>query len=823
MRRSPVDRFRSFFLTALVAMSAVAYSPTPAAAAAPTYTFNGGGWGHGVGLSQYGAQGYAKQGWTYDRILAHYYQGTKLVTKPTAKVRVNLDDGASSRSQWKIKAGSTTPLAIVQESDTAIRKDLNATSSYWITTSGSNTRVCADASGKPGTVLKTFSGACFASAGGLVEMSSKSGPFNYAGIRWRGTIHFKPATATTSKAVNYVDLEEYLYGVVPRESPSSWNAEALKAQAVAARSYAYQDAVDKRTLYCTTKSQVYNGKSRPNNNHEADSTNAAVNATKGQLVWYGSETKPVKTYFSSCSGGHTANIETVWGSAAKPYYEGVEDADQASPYYRWSAGAYSAAFVADKVRALDIARGGGLDYSASSPAIVTNISTERAGSGWTHHVTLTWSNGAKYRITGATLQSALGLRSAKYGVARTYPVVKKTRVQERDTRLAWSGLWKRLTSTSVSNGTMFYSATANSSLVAEFSGNGIVWIAKKGPTYGRAAVYVDGKLVKTVDLYSSKSKYRQTVFSTTSLGSGKHKLAIKVLRTKRSASRGYTVSVDALDVVNGTLSQAAIPITRYQQDHMRIARIGAWSTVTASVYSGGTVLRTDATDARLYATFYGTYVRWIGTAATTYGRALVSIDGGAPEDVVMTADATTYQKVLYTKTGLSKDRAHTIMIQPLGTGGTHGLAAVDAIEVGGGWLLPAWLPARQVDQTDARIGWSGTWGTTTSTKLVGGSHRWSNSSASSAVVKFDGTGIVWIGKKAKSYGKSRVYVDGVYKATIDQYQGTTAYRQTIWSSGWLPSGTHTLELRPAGAHSGKSSGNTVSVDAFRVYGQVLDR
>ena len=69
----------------------IALSPAPAVAVDPSFTFKGGGWGHGIGMSQYGAQGYAKKGWKYSSILAHYYQGTKLVTKPTVKVRVNIE------------------------------------------------------------------------------------------------------------------------------------------------------------------------------------------------------------------------------------------------------------------------------------------------------------------------------------------------------------------------------------------------------------------------------------------------------------------------------------------------------------------------------------------------------------------------------------------------------------------------------------------------------------------------------------------------------------------------------------------------------------
>ncbi len=832
MRANLLDRFRSILITALIVTSSVLSSPAQATAVDPTFTFKGGGWGHGIGLSQYGAQGYAKKGWKYDAIIKHYYQGTKIVSKPTVTIRVNIEDGAASRSQWKIRAGADTALVVAQESDTSIRKTLDATKSYWITTASGNTQLRADSSGAPGSVLHTFSGACYATAGGLVQMVGTSGPFNHAGVRWRGTIHFQPpsTTSNTSRAVNYVNIEDYLYGVVPRESPSSWHAEALKAQAIAARSYAYQDGLKRRTIYCTTKSQVYNGHSRPGYNHEAASTNSAVDATEAKVVWYGSETQPVKTYFSACSGGHTANIEDVWTtSSPKPYYKGVTDADQASPYYTWTAGPYSAKTVADKIRALDIARGGGLEYSMPAPAVVTGISTERAHSGYTHHVKVTWSTGDTFRLTGTTMQSAMRLRSSKYAVSRVYPTVKKTRYQESDTRLAWYGRWTRLNNSSLSSGAMRFSSTAGSSLSANFSGTGIAWVAKRGPAHGKAAVYIDGRLVRTVDLYASKTQYRRTVFSTTSLNSGSHTLVIRVLGKRRSGAKGYAITVDALDVVNGSLSQASTGLRRYEQNQERLSPLGAWSNVTSSLYSGDTVLRTNAKDAAFYGLFYGNEVRLIGTTGPIYGRAKISIDGAPAEEVVLTEATTAYQQVIYAKSGLAQDRLHRIVVTPLGEGSggsggigdTGGYAAIDALEVRGGWLLPAWVPASMVDEPDARVGWTGSWGTVRASQFLGGSHKWTRSGAAATSITFQGTGITWIGSRSRTYGKTRVYLDGVYKGTVDQYRYKTAYRQAIWSSGWLPCGTHTLELKPLAAHSRPSSGNVVSVDAFRVYGRAL--
>ncbi|PKQ17089.1 MAG: hypothetical protein CVT67_01220 [Actinobacteria bacterium HGW-Actinobacteria-7] len=815
----------ALILATAVVFVATLVSPSPAVAVDPLFTFNGGGWGHGIGLSQYGAQGYALKGWEYDDILKHYYQGTKIVTKPAATVKVNLEDGGSARSQWQIKAGSVTTLTVAQETNTSVRKVLDKTKSYWITTVGGNTKVCADSAGKPGTVLQTFSGGCYATAGGFVQMVGTSGPLNYSGIRWRGTIHFKPYTTTTSKAVNYVNIEQYLYGVVPRESPSSWSSEALKAQAVAARSYAYQDAIDGNTLYCTTRSQMYNGYARPGYNHEASSTNAAVDATKGELVWYGTETKPVKTYFSSCSGGHTASIQDVWTSSTpKPYYTGVDDADQASPYYTWRNGAYSAAYVADKIRTRDINGGGGLEYSVAAPAVVTNITTERASSGYTHHLSVTWSNGKTFRILGDTMRSALGLKSTKFGVSRTYPVQATTRFQNSDAKLAWSGYWVTQSRSELSGGTLSYSAISRSTAKASFSGTGIAWIGTRGPKFGKAAVYVDGKLNRTVDLYSKTTAYRQSVFNVTALSPGTHVIEIVVLRQKNSASGGYLVGVDALDVINGSMSQATAELKRFEDTDTTFALLGQWKSFSNIAYSAGRHIYTVDPGARFYATFYGSEVRWIGSSSPKYGWALVSVDGSAPQKIVITSSAYEYKKVLFAKTGLSQGKKHTIMIEAHGFDEAvdiKGYTAIDAIDVRGGWVLRAVIPEVTVQETDSAATWTGTWSQARSRLLSGGTQKYSKIASSEMVLTFEGTGIRLMGRRAPWYGQSRIYLDGIYQGTVDQYSRYLADRRTLWRSPQVAVGRHELRIVVKGTKQKASSGVGVGIDAFRVAGRAV--
>ena len=131
--------------------------------------------------------------------------------------------------------------------------------------------------------------------------------------------------------INQVELEKYLYSVVGGEMPTSWPQEALKAQAVAARSYAMYKQKRSRNqlydLYSTTASQVYKGVSS-----ETPSTLEAVNSTKGQVLTYGGEV--ILAVFHSSSGGYTENVEDVW-TRPLPYLRGVVDYDQTAPVYQW--------------------------------------------------------------------------------------------------------------------------------------------------------------------------------------------------------------------------------------------------------------------------------------------------------------------------------------------------------------------------------------------------------------------------------------------------------------------------------------------------------
>jgi stage II sporulation protein D len=291
----------------------------PAADAAVRHVIRGAGFGHGIGMSQYGAYGFALEGAGYDGILAHYYKGTRLSTAPSRPVRVLLQPndpyirvrGATSVGGRRLRSGTTY---VARESGGEI-----------VVSTSSGRRVARVADGSQ------FKGPA------ALRLLGPALNFVSDGL-YRGAIELRTEGAGVT-AINELDIDSYVRGVVAGEMPSSWPLEALKAQAVAARTYAL--ATRKTTglfdQYPDTRSQVYRGITG-----ESVRSDAAVAETAGRILTYAGV--PAVTYYFSTSGGHTENVEYSFvGSLAKPWLVGVPDPyDTQSPYHRWTINASAA-------------------------------------------------------------------------------------------------------------------------------------------------------------------------------------------------------------------------------------------------------------------------------------------------------------------------------------------------------------------------------------------------------------------------------------------------------------------------------------------------
>jgi stage II sporulation protein D len=366
----------SFALLSFAAMLAAGASARAPQTARPpsggaTFVLTGRGWGHGVGFSQCGALGYGKHGWGYARILRHYYQGTQISIAPETRVRVLVADGRaslqlSSKTAFKVRDanGKTYPLPAATLTVTPALK----------------VKVDPD---KPARSLP-----------GPLTFVPGSAPLTLD-KPYRGQLVIR-VTGGKLRAVNSLPLEQYLYAVVPIEIGSSGPAEALKAQAVAARSYAL---ATRRTtgdfdLYPDVRSQSYGGA-----NAEQPPTNAAVNATAGQVISY--KGKVITAYYFASSGGRTASVQDVWGGNPVPYLVSVDDPyDGVCPQHSWGPYIYSAATLARK---LGMA-GGVLDartvLNASKRVSTLQVRTATR----------------KVALTGAAVRRTMGLRSTWFRV-----------------------------------------------------------------------------------------------------------------------------------------------------------------------------------------------------------------------------------------------------------------------------------------------------------------------------------------------------------------------------------------------------------------------
>jgi len=339
------------------------------AAGSATFVVTGHGWGHGVGLSQYGAYGYAQKGTGYEKIVLHYFPGTELGEAPVSRVRVLLTSGVAS-----LPMGSASAFK-VKDATGAVH---DVAAGKYTLTPALKLRIDGAPTAKalPGPLL-------FQPAGSPLQLKHL----------YRGSVQVDVVNGKL-RAINFVNLEQYLYGVVPSEMPFTWHPEALKAQAVVARSYAL---ATRRTgafdLYPDTRSQVYLGIE-----HEKPSTNAAVDATAGEVVLY--EGEVAKTFFFSTSGGRTASAEDVWGTAV-PYLVSVADPyDTISPHHTWGPVAYTGVQLAKRLKL---------------KSRVVDVQAALNSSGRVKTLTIVGPSG-NVTMNGAAVRTRLGVRSTWFTV-----------------------------------------------------------------------------------------------------------------------------------------------------------------------------------------------------------------------------------------------------------------------------------------------------------------------------------------------------------------------------------------------------------------------
>jgi len=387
-------------------------------AAEETFILHGAGWGHGIGMSQYGAYGLALEGWSAERIVRYYYTGVEVERRdpPARLVRVGLLQ-SRSRVTVIVEGGSPRVRAAGETIETLAEGDVRG-----VTMKDGRYRL---ETGEGAAVGEPISGRLQV-RGGVIRIEE------WGHVLGRGRLELPAAGGNAFHVVAALDPEQYLFGL--GEVPSSWPQAALRAQAIAARTYAFRRIEDGgRTgcgcaIYADTRDQAYVGWEKETGT-DGDRWVDAVRASEGLVATY--EGALIATLYSSSSGGFTENVENVWGGEAYPYLKGKCDPGDfvaANPNRTWTvtieadelAARLRTAFGWDlgEVRELDVGRRG----VSGRPVRISVRGTSSAGGGFSR------------AVSGWDLRSALGLKDTRFSVGTDQNVTGAIRAAYDDLR-----------------------------------------------------------------------------------------------------------------------------------------------------------------------------------------------------------------------------------------------------------------------------------------------------------------------------------------------------------------------------------------------------
>ncbi|WP_211188800.1 SpoIID/LytB domain-containing protein [Gordonia asplenii] len=365
----------------------IAGSPTESGpvslSAGSEITLIGHGHGHGRGMGQWGAFGYAKRGWSAAQILGHYYGGTTAgkASNPEVSVTLTKQGSVNVRADAGMRVGgqAVAPGQAVSLSGTTATITNGCGGAVVRSVAAQFVEPVNMAASRPANELLTMCG---------------------SNTAYRGALGLDGG-----RVVNKLNVDDYVKGVIPKESSPGWGdqggMEALKAQAIAARTYALAAIAGGKKLDDTQNSQVYGAVAG-----EDPRTNAAADATAGQIRLSGG--KPAFTEFSASTGGFTAggNFPAV-----------VDDGDSVAPDHNWtatvSAGSIGSAFGVGALQSLQVIEANGLGAEDGRAVKVRAV-----GSGGTKEV------------TGEEARTLLQLKSAWFTVKgqTTRPKIVKPQV-----------------------------------------------------------------------------------------------------------------------------------------------------------------------------------------------------------------------------------------------------------------------------------------------------------------------------------------------------------------------------------------------------------
>lgn len=250
----------------------------------------------------------------------------------------------------------------------------------------------------------------------------------FKNIQYRGGFQYQRVSQGNMVVSNVIDLDSYVKGVVPYEMSGSWPLEALKSQAVCARTYgvlqaqAVRHSSENFDICNTACCQVYYGNGGPNINNPTTTSDQAVEETKGMYLWHGNSL--AGTYYSSSHGGASESVTNVWGSSLStyPYLCGVID-----PYEQLASsinGRSSWSVTYTKAELTTMLQGKGFGVGSE----IASLETVYSATGNAISLIIHWSNGKTNSLTTSEMRysSWLNLPSIHFIINETLPAVVET-------------------------------------------------------------------------------------------------------------------------------------------------------------------------------------------------------------------------------------------------------------------------------------------------------------------------------------------------------------------------------------------------------------
>ena len=309
---------------------------------------------------------------------------------------------------YQVRAGSYTSRQEAEDAAQSLGGTVAGTSSYAVNVTRTGTA----------EILFQFDGGDALALGVMPDVTGADAVRTwFKGYRYYGGFRYERIGGGDLTVVNIVDLETYIKGVVPYEMSSSWPLEALKVQAVCARSYAYINIHSgKHTSYhfdvCnTTDCQAYYGAGTNSSSYQAtERTDQAVDETAGEYAWYDGQV--IEAFYSSSHGGASESVYNVWGTSLEqyPYLCGVEDPYEADMASKNSYSSWTVSYTSSEL----VQRLENYGYDASSG--IESLTLTYSDLGNVIQVRANYRDGGSDTIRPSSMRSVFGISSIRFTV-----------------------------------------------------------------------------------------------------------------------------------------------------------------------------------------------------------------------------------------------------------------------------------------------------------------------------------------------------------------------------------------------------------------------